>query len=152
MSEIGFQPKKSLEVIKAVMFTIDNHKKDILAVGYERKKIQAQYKWSRLNIMHIKYLLWTNHRLPLSHMDKSYIWLEETNQSTNQFSIGYMMNPNLIINKVFKEQVKLCMKTIFVTMTQQHISKILSKTNTRVLALVMFMIPDNNKTKQNSKC
>ena len=49
-----------------------------------------------------------------------------------------MMNPNLIINKAFQEQVKIYMKTTFRAMTQQHISKILSKTTTRVLALVMF--------------
>ena len=48
------------------------------------------------------------------------------------------MNPNLIINKAFKEQVKICIKNTFGTMTQQHISKILSKPNTRLLSLVMF--------------
>ena len=89
-------------------------------------------------------MLGTNHRLPLSHMAKSYIWIEETDQRINEFSIEYMMNPNLSINKYFKEQVKICMKTTFVTMTQQHISKFLSKTNTRVLALVMFY--DTRKT------
>ena len=71
-------------------------------------------------------------------MSQSCIWLEETNQHINELSIGYMMNPNLSINKYFKEQVKICMKTIFGTINQQHISQILSKQNTRVLALVMF--------------
>ena len=88
--------------------------------------------------MDIQSMLGTNHCLPLSHMAKSYIWLEETNQLVNEFSIEYMMNPNLSINKAFKDQVKICMKTTFVTMTQQHISKFLSKTNTRVVALLMF--------------
>ena len=88
--------------------------------------------------MRIPFLLGTNNCLPLSHMDKSYIWIEETNQRINEFSIGYMMNPNLGINKSFKEQVKICMKTAFGAMTQQHICNILSKTNTRVLELVMF--------------
>ena len=88
--------------------------------------------------MDIQSLLGTNHRLPLSHMAKSYICLEETNQHIIEFSIGYMMNPNFSINKAFKYQVKICMKTTFGTMTQQHISKRLSKTNKRVLELVMF--------------
>ena len=48
------------------------------------------------------------------------------------------MNPNLSITKAFKEQVKICMKNTFSTTNQQHISKILLKPNTRVLALVMF--------------
>ena len=71
-------------------------------------------------------------------MAESYIWSEETNQRINEFSIGYMMNPNLSTNKAFKEQVKLCMKATFSTSTITHISKILLKPNTRVLALVMF--------------
>ena len=120
------------------MFNIDNHENEILLVGYKNKTIQTQYKWSQLNLMHIQSLLGTNHLLPLSHMAKSYIWLEEKNQRINEFSIGYMMNPNLSINKAFKDQVKICIKITFGTMTQQHISKILPKINTRVLALVMF--------------
>ena len=83
-------------------------------------------------------LLGTNHCLPLSHMAKSYIWLEETNQRINEFSIGYTMNPNLSMNKAFKEKVKVCMKTTFSASTMTHISTILLKPNTRVLALVMF--------------
>ena len=39
--------------------------------------------------MDIKYLLGINHRLPLSHMGKSYIWLEETNQRINEFFTIY---------------------------------------------------------------
>ena len=88
--------------------------------------------------MDIQYLLGTKHCLPLSHMDKSYIWIEETNQRINEFSIGYMMNPNLSINKYFEEQVKVCMKNTFSTSTMTHINKILLKPDTRVLALVMF--------------
>ena len=58
--------------------------------------------------MHIQFLLGTNHRLPLSHIAKSCIWIEETNQHINELSIGYMMNPNLNMKKVFREQVKAC--------------------------------------------
>ena len=99
--------------------------------------------------MDIQSILGTNHRLPLSYMAKSYIWIEETNQLINELSIGYMMNQNLITNKAFKEQVKICMKTTFGTMTRQHISKILSKTKTRMLALVMF---EENEKKTERKC
>ena len=73
----------SLKVIKAVLFTINNHERDILAVGYEKKTIQTQDKWNQLNLMNIQYMLGTNHRLPLSHMAKSYIWIEETNARIN---------------------------------------------------------------------
>ena len=84
------------------MFNIENHEKDILAVGYKNIKIQTKDNWNQLNIMDIQYLLGTNHRLPLLNMAKSYIWLGKTNKRINEFSIGYTMNPNLIMNKVFR--------------------------------------------------
>ena len=98
--------------------------------------------------MYIQYLLGTNHLLPSSHMAKSYIFLEEKNQRVNEFSIEYMMNSNLSINKAFKEQVKICMKTTFHTTSQQHISKIILKPNTKVLALVMFYDTRKKQSKQ----
>ena len=130
------------------MFNFDNHDNEILAVGCKNKTIQTQDKWNQLNLMDIQSLLGTNHRPPLSHMAKSYIWLEETNQRINEVSIGYMMNPNLSMNKVFREQVTLCMKTTFSTSTMTHISKILLKPNTIVLALVMFF-ENRKKCKEN---
>ena len=72
-------------------------------------------------------MLGTNYFMPLSHMAKSYILFEETNERINEFSIGYMMNPNLSINKDYKEQVTKYMKNTFGSITQQYISKILSK-------------------------
>ena len=36
-SEIGYYPKKSFKVIKAVMFNIYNHEMEILAVGNKNK-------------------------------------------------------------------------------------------------------------------
>ena len=62
-------------------------------------------------------MLGTNHRLPLSHMAKGYILLEEKNQLINEFTIGYIINPNLSMNTFFREQVKVCMKTTFSTST-----------------------------------
>ena len=84
------------------MFNIDNHEKEILAVGYNNQKNKTEDKWNQLNLMYLKYLLGTNHCLPLSQMAKSYIWFEERNQRINEFSIGYMKNSNFSINKKFK--------------------------------------------------
>ena len=87
--------------------------------------------------------------MPLLHMSKICIWLEETNQRINEFSIGYMMNPNFHKKKAFKDQVKGCLKNTFVPSTNIHIGKILLKPNTRVLALVMFY---ENREKIQGKC
>ena len=72
-------------------------------------------------------MLGANCRIPLLHISKSYICLEETNQRINEFSIGYMMNPTLYKNRAFKEQVKVCFKHKFVPDTTSHINKILQK-------------------------
>ena len=61
------------------MFDIDNHEKEILSVGYKKQKIENEDKWNQLNLLDTESLLGTNHRLPLSHMAKSYIWIEEKN-------------------------------------------------------------------------
>ena len=83
-------------------------------------------------------MLVANCHMPLLHMSKSYIWIEETNQLINEFSVGYMINPNLYRNRYFKDQVKVCFKHTFGTDTISHINKTLQKKNTRVLALVIF--------------
>ena len=95
------------------MFTIYNYEKGILAVGYQTKNIKHQDKWKHLNHMPIQSFSGTNNRLPLSHMDKSYIQLEETKELINEFSIGYMIYPTLTINKALKEEVNQCMKPTF---------------------------------------
>ena len=109
------------------MFDIDKHEKEILAVGYEKKTIEYKDKWNQLNLLDMESLLGTNSSIPLLYMSKSYIWLEETNQRFNEFSIGYMMNQNLHKNKAFKEQVKGCLKNTFGPSTNIHICKILLK-------------------------
>ena len=65
------------------MFDIDNHQRDILEVGHENKKIETKGKWNKLNLIDIQSLLGNNHCLPLSHMAKRFICLEETNQRIN---------------------------------------------------------------------
>ena len=91
-----------------------------------------------MNLLDIQSMIGTNFRMPLLHMSKSYIWIEEKNKCINEFSIGYMMNPNLNRNRAFKYQVKVCLKHTFGPDTSSHISKTLQKPNTRVLSLVIF--------------
>ena len=49
--------------------------------------------------MSIQSLFGANHCLPLFHMAKSFIWLEETKELINKFFIGYMieMIPSLFV-------------------------------------------------------
>ena len=67
--------------------------------------------------------------IPLIHMSNRNIWIKEKNQRINEFSFGYMFNPTLYKNKVFKEQVKACLKNTFGPDTNKHINKTLPKKN-----------------------
>ena len=80
-------------------------------------------------------------------MAKSYIWPEDTKERINKFPIEYMINPTLNIKKSLIEQVNKCMKNTFGAITQPNIRTILSKNNTRVLALLMFYETINNPKK-----
>ena len=59
------------------------------------------------------------------------------------------MNTDFNMNPVFREKLKVCMKTTFSTSTMTHISKILLEPNTIVLAWVMFF---ENRKKMQKKC
>ena len=64
----------------------------------------------------------------------------------NKFSIGYMINPKLNINKEFREQMDKCLNNTVGPITQNYIRATWSKKKIRVLALLMFY-----KTRKNYK-
>ena len=76
--------------------------------------------------------------LPLFHMTKHFIWLNEAKILINESTIGYMINPGLNVNKSFREQVENCMFTAFGEITQPFIKSTMLKNYTSVLALIMF--------------
>ena len=68
-----------------------------------------------------------NHLLPLCHMANRFISLEETKQRINEFSIGYMINPKMNINKAFREQVHTCINNTFGPIPQPYIRSTIEK-------------------------
>ena len=78
-------------------------------------------------------LLGANHRLPLFHMAKHFIWINETKQHINGFTIGYIINPGLNVNKTFREQVEKCMYNTLGESTQTFIKSTLVKMRTSML-------------------
>ena len=110
-----------------VLSNIDQYEKYILAVGYINKRIETKDKRNQINVLNMQSMFGANFRMPLLHMSKIYIWLEEKNQRINDFSIGYMMNTTLYKNRYFEEQVKVCFKHTFGPDTTFHINKILQK-------------------------
>ena len=83
-------------------------------------------------------LLGANHRLPLCHMAKRFIWINESKKRINAFAIGYMINLGLNFNKAFREQVIFLMLTTFGKITHPFIKTTLAKNNTSVLVLIIF--------------
>ena len=118
------------------------------AVGNEKKKIKNKDRWNYFHHMTMLSLLGANHLLPSFHMDKCLIWLNKTRQHINEFTIGYMIDSGLNVNKAFREQVEKCMYTIFVEITQPFIKATSAKNNTSVLALIMFYDTRADNTKK----
>ena len=116
-----------MKIIDLILYNIVQYEKEILSVEYNNQNIETKDKWNQSNVLDMEYMLVANCRMPLLHMSKSYIWIEETNQRINEFSFGYMMNPTLYKNKAFKEQVKACFRNTFGKDTNSHINTILMK-------------------------
>ena len=93
----------------------------MIEIGNENEKNKYNDKWNYCHHMPILPLLGDNHRLPLLHMNKRFIYLEETKECINEFDIGYMINPNFHINKASREQVDKYMNNTFCEITQPFI-------------------------------
>ena len=91
-----------MKIIDLILSNIVQYEKDILAVEYINQKTETKNKWNQINILDMEYMLVANCRMPLLHISKSHIWIEETNQRINDFSFGYTMNTTLYKNKAFK--------------------------------------------------
>ena len=85
-------------------------------------------------------LLGATHRLLLLHMDKRFIWNNETKKRINELEIGYNITPGLHINEAFRYRVEKCMNTTYGELTQPFIKATLSKNNTSVLSLITFNV------------
>ena len=51
-------------------------------------------------------LVWVNHSLTILHISKRMLHYYTTDETINQFEIGYIINPSINCNKVFIIQVE----------------------------------------------
>ena len=70
----------------------------------ELEKNPVKDKWEALNFIPFMALVGLNHRRPILHMSKIMVHCYSTDESINQFSISYMINPSLNCSKVFRKQ------------------------------------------------
>ena len=99
--------------------------------------MKAKVKWNQINLISMESVLGSNCRIPLLHMSKRKVYIEITNERINEFSFAYMCNPYLFRHKVFKEQVRICLKDTFGADTNKQINVILKRPNTRVIELII---------------
>ena len=75
-------------------------------------------------------------------MSKIIVHCYSTDETINQFSIGFMINPSLNCNKEFREQVRKWLSVSFHENTMETIKDCLRNNNTCVMAIIT--IYDNN--------
>ena len=74
----------------------------------ETKKNPARDEWEISAVIPLMPIVGVNHRLPILHMSKIMVHIYTKEKTIHQFAIGYMINPSLHINRVFREQVQKC--------------------------------------------
>ena len=77
----------------------------MIEVCNENKTIEVKDIWNYCDRMNMLSLLGANNSLPLFHMDKRFIWINETKKRINEFTIGCIINTGLNVKKAFREQV-----------------------------------------------
>ena len=71
----------------------------------ENNKDPAKDKWELPSVIPLMTIVGVNHCLTILHMFKIMVHIYTTENTIHQFSIVYMINPSLHINKMFKTQV-----------------------------------------------
>ena len=76
-------------------------------------KISSKYEWEYCDVIPLLPLLHISHRLPILHMYKIFFYMKSIEKLMNPFSIGYIANPILHVNKSFRHQVEQFLKETF---------------------------------------
>ena len=71
----------------------------------KEKHLSVKYKWKTPTIIPLMPIVGLNHRQPILHMSKIMVQFYTTDETINQFAIGYMIKPSLKFNNVFIIQV-----------------------------------------------
>ena len=71
-------------------------------------------------------------------MSKIMVHCYTIDETIHQFAIGYMINPSLKFNNLFRTQVENCLSVYFSAKTMKTITYCLMKKNTCVMALIVI--------------
>ena len=105
-------------------------------------------RWEKIDVISLLQLLGVNNCQPLLHMSKIQVYLYTTYKRVKNISIGYMINPTLHINKVFREQVEIFLRSTIHQNTMESIINGMINKDAYVISLLMFY---ESKTKNRIK-
>ena len=88
-----------------------------------KEKIPSKHKWELSAVIPLIPIVGVNHRLPILHISNRMIYIYSTEKTVHQFSIGYMINPSIHINKIFKTKIEKLLGCYFFIETMQTIKK-----------------------------
>ena len=78
----------------------------MIELAKEKKTNPAKDKWELPAVTTLMEIVGVNHSLPILHMSKIMVHIYSTEKTIHQFAIGYMINPSLRINRIFRKQVQ----------------------------------------------
>ena len=71
-------------------------------IGKRKQTITAKDKWELPAVIPLMPIVGVNNCLPLLYLSKIMVHIYSTENTIRQFAIGYMTNPSLNINKIFR--------------------------------------------------
>ena len=95
-----------LKVIQSSIISVNSCKQKMIEIENKNEKNKNKDRWDYCHHFPILPSLGANHCLPLLHMAKFFIWINETSERINEFAIVYMINPTFHVNKGFEEKVE----------------------------------------------
>ena len=84
-------------------------------------------------------LVGLNNNQRIIYMPKRMVYIYAAYEKKNQFAIVYMINHSRHINKVFREQVEICLRSTFYENTIENIRYVMKNKDTCVITLFVLM-------------
>ena len=93
----------------------------------ENRKIETKYRWETLDVIPLLPFVGINNCQHILHTFKIMVHLYSTDERIHRFSIGYMVNSSLHVNKLFIEQVEIILNATFHERTMVPIIYVMKK-------------------------
>ena len=94
-----------IKIVNYVIGAISSYKQNMKEFGKEIIKVQSKNKWGYSYVIPLFPLVGVNDNLEIFNLSKTFVYIDRTEKLMNQFSIGYMNNPTLNVNKVCIEKL-----------------------------------------------